>query len=322
MRSMRICLMVEGQENVTWDRWVALARACEEHGFDAMFRSDHYSSLKGRDTEGSLDAWATLSALAPITERLRLGTMVSPVAFRAPAVLAKSVVTADHVSGGRVELGMGAGWHEGEHRNWGFPSPPVGERVGMLEEQVQIVHRLMSKDEPRVSFEGRYYRLEDCPALPKPGQDPHVPLILGGGGGPRVSRLAALWADEYNTAFKTPDECREIRRRLDAACEEVGRDPSTLPMSLMTGFAIGATPARAAERATMAGDLRGLPAGDDPIEALGDAYVAGTPDRVLDKLARFADAGITRVMLQHLMQDDLESVALVGTDVIPDAAAL
>jgi alkanesulfonate monooxygenase SsuD/methylene tetrahydromethanopterin reductase-like flavin-dependent oxidoreductase (luciferase family) len=248
--------------------------------------------------------------------------MVSPVTFRPPAVLAKAVITADHVSGGRVELGMGAGWHEAEHRNWGFPFPPVGERVGMLEEQVQIVHRLMSKDDPRVSFEGRFYRLEDCPALPKPVQDPHVPLILGGGGGPRVSRLAARFADEYNTAFKTPQECRDIRGRLDAACEEVGRDPATLPMSLMTGFAIGATTARAAERATMAGALRGLPAGDDPVEALGEAYVAGTPERVMDRLARFAEAGITRVMLQHLMQDDLDSVALVGTDVIPAAASL
>src|SRR5437870_3540113 len=182
-RDMRVCLMVEGQESVTWEQWLALAEACERHGFDALFRSDHYVSF-GHPTEwGSLDAWATLAALSTATERIRLGTMVSPVTFRHPSELAKVVVTADHVSGGRVELGMGAGWFEGEHRAYGFAFPSTAERYAILGEQVEIVHRLWDRDEEEVTLKGSHYQLEGCHALPKPVQDPHPPLILAGDAG-------------------------------------------------------------------------------------------------------------------------------------------
>src|SRR6266571_1012582 len=184
VQQMDVCLMIEGQEGVTWEQWLSLALACEEYGFLALFRSDHYVSFGKPHELGSLDAWATLSALAGKTGRIRLGSMVSPVTFRHPSVLAKSVVSADHVSGGRIELGMGAGWFEGEHRAFGFPFPPVAERVEMLEEQVEIVHRLWDRDEEEVSFSGKHYELEACHALPKPVQDPHPPLILGGQAGP------------------------------------------------------------------------------------------------------------------------------------------
>jgi len=169
---MDVCLMIEGQENVTWEQWIGLALACEEYGFQALFRSDHYLSFGHPAEYGSMDAWATLSALADRTDRIRLGTLVSPVTFRHPSELAKAVVTVDHVSGGRIELGMGAGWHEGEHRAYGFPFPPDGERFDILEEQVEIVHRLWDVDEQEVNFEGKHYRLEGCHALPKPVQDP------------------------------------------------------------------------------------------------------------------------------------------------------
>ena len=169
---MDVCLMIEGQENVTWEQWIGLALACEEHGFQGLFRSDHYLSFGHPAEYGSMDAWATLSALADRTDRIRLGTLVSPVTFRHPSELAKAVVTVDHVSGGRIELGMGAGWHEGEHRAYGFPFPPDGERFDILEEQVEIVHRLWDVDEQEVNFEGKHYRLEGCHALPKPVQDP------------------------------------------------------------------------------------------------------------------------------------------------------
>ncbi len=314
--------MIEGQENVTWDQWVALARAAEANGFDALFRSDHYSSLRGRDVEGSLDAWTTLAALGAVTERIHLGTLVSPITFRHPSVLAKSVVTADRVSGGRIEFGMGAGWHEGEHRNWGFAFPPVGERVSMLEEQVEIVHRLMSKDEPRVTFDGTHYQLEDCPALPKPVQDPHPRLLLGGQGGPRVTRLAARWADEYNTHSNAPDRCAEIRGRLDAACEEAGRDPASLPLSIMIGFAMGATQGDAAAHATRLLALRDQPPGDDPLGTIGANAIVGTPDQVLEQLAAFAAVGVERVMLQHLLHDELDVLSVMGSEVIPAAARL
>src|SRR5256885_6490620 len=190
---MDVCLMIEGQEGVSWDQWVALALACEEHGFDAMFRSDHYVSFSHPAEFDALDAWTTLAALGARTERIRLGTLVSPVTFRHPSELAKAVVTADHASGGRVELGMGAGWFEGEHRAYGFPFPPSADRYSILEEQVEIVHQLLDRDPAPVTFEGRHYQLEACPAVPKPIQDPHPPLILGGGAGPRAAALAARW---------------------------------------------------------------------------------------------------------------------------------
>jgi F420-dependent oxidoreductase-like protein len=316
---MRVCLMIEGQENVTWAQWLDLARTADAHGFDALFRSDHYMSLGGRDTEGTLDAWTTLAALAAVTPRIRFGTLVSPVTFRHPAVLAKSVVTADHVSGGRVELGMGAGWHEGEHRAYGFPFPPVRERVTMLAEQVEIVHRLWDRDEPRVSFQGSHYALEDCNALPKPLQDPHPRLLLGGQGGPRVAALAARWADEYNTHGKTPDDSRRIRESLDRACESEGRDPATLPLSIMTGFAIGPSLDDAKEHATRVLGLRQPFVGSDPFAALGPGVLRGTPEMILEQLGALAEAGVTRVMLQHLVHADLEVVELLGREVIPQA---
>jgi len=320
---MRVCLMVEGQEGVGWDQWVALALACEEHGFEALFRSDHYVSF-GREAEwGSLDAWATIAALSARTERVRLGTLVSPVTFRHPSQLAKAVVTADHASGGRVELGMGAGWFEREHRAYGFPFPETRERLGILEEQVEIVHRLWDRDEPEVSFEGSHYRLEACRALPKPVQVPHPPLILGGQAGPRAARLAARWADEYNVNMIDPPESRRRRQALDRACERAGRDPASLPMSLMTFALVGSDRKELEARAARLLDRQGN--NGDPgayLAGMGSNRIAGTVDEVVSRLADYAEAGVRRVMLQHLLHDDLEAVALIGSEIIPGVAGL
>jgi F420-dependent oxidoreductase-like protein len=222
---MRVCLMIEGQEGVSWDQWRALATTAEQAGFEALFRSDHYQSLGGGENLGSLDAWSTINALAALTTTLQLGTLVSPATFRHPSVLARSATTADHVSQGRVELGMGAGWHEGEHRSFGFPFDTVKDRFDRLEEQVEIVHRSWH-DEP-FDFDGRFYRLEHANAKPKPIQKPHPNLILGGSAGPRGAALAARWADEYNTTFTTPEEARERRERIARACEQAGREMIT-----------------------------------------------------------------------------------------------
>jgi F420-dependent oxidoreductase-like protein len=267
---MRVCLMIEGQEDVTWEQWVALAEACERSGIEAMFRSDHYLSVEGEHSRGSLDAWATLSALAAITSTLRLGTLVSPTSFRHPSVLAKMVVTADHVSGGRVELGLGAGWLEAEHRAYGFPFEPTKTRMDVLAEQLEIVHRQW-KPGP-FSFHGEHYRIEDLDALPKPVQQPHPPLIIGGSGGPRSLALAARFADEYNTPFASPERCRELRSRLDDACEKQGREP--LPLSVMTRY----------EGPGKAGEL----------------------------LRELGEAGVERVMLQHLEHADIGAVEAIG----------
>src|SRR5256712_4192471 len=289
---MGVCLMIEGQEGVSWDQWVALALASEEHGFDAMFRQHPYVSFSRPAEYGSLDAWTTLAALGVRTERIRLGTLVSPVTFRHPSVLAKSVVTADHASGGRVELGMGAGWFEGEHRAFGFPFPPTGERWAMLEEQVEIVHRMWDRDEDAVSFQGQHYRLEDCHALPKPVQDPHPPLILGGHGGPRALRLASLWADEYNLTFEgRPDRCREVRDRLSKECERAGRDPGAVRLSLMTFTMVGSDRAeleRRAGRLLQRSHEKGDPGAY--LDGLPPDRLRGTPEQLLKPLASRAKA--------------------------------
>lgn len=318
---MDVCLMIEGQEDVTWEQWTSLALACEEHGFAALFRSDHYLSF-GHPTEfGALDAWATLAALGPITQRIRLGTLVSPATFRHPSNLAKVVVTADHVSGGRVELGMGAGWFEGEHTAYGFPFPPVSQRFAMLEEQVEVVHRVWDRDQDAVTFEGKHYRLQDCPALPKPLQDPHPPLIIGGDGGPRSLRLAARWADEYNVNGVGPDRCAEVRDLLSQATEAAGRDPGEIRLSLMNTTLIGEDRDDLEEKVRRLLERRGdTTDAADWIAKVRAERIVGTVPEVLERLQAFGAAGIDRVMMQHLVHTDLESLALIGRDVIPEAA--
>ena len=189
--------MIEGQEDVTWEDWVALADACERSGIESLFRSDHNVSVSGANENGSLDAWGTINALAARTTTLRLGTMVSPSSFRHPSVLAKLAVTADHVSGGRIELGIGTGWSEIEHTAYGFPFLSMKDRMDVLEEQLEIIHDGHFKPGP-FSFKGTYYELEGLQARPQCVQQPHLPLIMGGGAGPRAARLAAHYADEYD----------------------------------------------------------------------------------------------------------------------------
>jgi F420-dependent oxidoreductase-like protein len=291
---MRVCLMIEGQEGVTWEQWLALARAAEDGGFEALFRSDHYASLGGGDLGfGSLDAWGTINALATVTSRLRLGTLVSPVTFRHPSTLAREVVTADHVSGGRVELGLGAAWNEREHTAHGFPFPSVRERFDHLEEQLEIVRR--SWDSEAFDFDGTHYRLERADPRPKPVQRPHPPVIVGGVANPRSVALAKRWANEYNTLFATPEECRERAERV-----------KPLPLSLMATFLIGADEAEVRARAERLG------AEPQP------TWIAGTPDQVIAKLREFEAAGVQRVMLQHLLHDDVAAVELAGKTVIPE----
>jgi alkanesulfonate monooxygenase SsuD/methylene tetrahydromethanopterin reductase-like flavin-dependent oxidoreductase (luciferase family) len=305
---MRVALMIEGQEGVSWEQWVALADACEEHGIETLFRSDHYLSQGDDGRRDSLDAWTTLAGLAARTTRLRLGTLVSPVTFRPAAVLAKSAVTVDHISGGRVEVGMGAGWMEAEHRAYGFPFPEVKERLRLLAEQLETVRSQWG----------------DGAALPKPVQKPHPPLIVGGAAGRGTTAPAARFADEYNTLLADPEECARRRRRLDAACERVGRDPATMRFSLMTGCLVASDERELRERARRLLVRRGEENGD--ADALVARYrergVAGTPDEVVERVRELEEAGrVERVMLQHLLHDDLEMVALIAREVVPRLAA-
>ncbi len=310
---MEICLMIEGQEDVTWEDWLALAAACEEHGVGTMFRSDHYLSVDDRRERGSLDAWGTISALGAVTEKLRLGTMVSPATFRHPAVLAKLAVTADHVSGGRVEVGIGAGWWEREHELYGFDLPPIGPRMDALEEQMAIIRGHWG--EGPFSFEGEHYRAEDLDALPKPVQRP-LPLILGGRGGPRSLRLAARYADEYNTVMATPAEVAEIRAGLDRACEAEGRDPASLPLSMMTGWLVGADRAELVDRAGRLSRWKGEGGdGESFIAGRRESTILGTAEEAIEQLRELEAAGLTRVMGQHLLHRDLDAVAVMGREI-------
>jgi F420-dependent oxidoreductase-like protein len=319
VRPVQLCLMIEGQEGVSWPQWLALARACEEHGIPALFRSDHYMNLDGQHPErGSLDAWGTLCALAAVTSKLRLGTMVSPATFRHPSELAKLVTTADQVSDGRIELGLGAGWHEREHQAYGFPFPSTPVRMDRLEEQLQVVlgNWAGSPVQP-FSFAGRHYTLSDLDAQPKPIQRPRPPLIIGGSGGSRSAALAARYADEYNTPFPTLGDVRERRGRVEQACEQAGRDP--LPFSIMTGLLVGADESELRARARRLGERIGT-AGDQLLSDRPSGWIVGTVDRAVEQLAALSEAGVTRVMCQHLLHDDLDVLGLIGERLAPAVA--
>ena len=302
---MRFAVMIEGQEDVGWNDWVALAQTCERLGFEALFRSDHYGSVEGVRTRGALDAWATVCALAAITSQLRLGTLVSPATFRHPSVLAKSAVTADHISGGRIEVGLGTGWNEPEHRAYGFRFPDMKTRMDRLSEQLEIITR--SWHQGAFSFRGEHYTVEDLDALPKPVQQP-LPLVMGGAAKPRGAALAARYAAEYNVVYADPEEARASRERLVAACRDAGRDPATLRFSLMHGFLIGADEADLRERADRLGQ---------PLDALRGSWIAGTPDQMVARLREYEAAGVERVMLQHNLFRDLDALELIAAEVVP-----
>jgi F420-dependent oxidoreductase-like protein len=314
---MELCLMIEGQEGVTWPQWLALAGACEQHGIGTLFRSDHYMNLDGQHPErGSLDAWGTLCALAAATTTLRLGTLVSPATFRHPSELAKLVVTADHISGGRVELGLGAGWHEREHSAYGFPFAPLRSRLDVLEEQLQVVlGAWASGTQQPFSFAGEHYELDALNAAPGPVQTPHPPLIMGGSAGRRSAAMAARYADEYNTPFAAVEEVRERRARVEQACADAGRE--MLPFSVMTGVVIGADESDLRDRAARLEQRSGL---QNLVDAPPGAWIVATVEDAAEQLRTLAEAGVDRVMCQQLLHDDLDAVALLGERVSPAVA--
>ena len=283
---MRISLMIEGQEGVDWDQWLALALAAETAGLEGLVRSDHYRSIMRGEPAGSLDAWATLAALAGRTERLRLGTMVSPVTFRPASVLAKSVVTVDQISGGRAELGIGAGWFEDEHKSYAFPFPSVRERLDELERQLAEINRQWSDADD---------------IEPKPLQKPRPPIIIGGRAKPRTVRAAVRFADEYTTVSPTVEEARERRRAVAEAAREAATAP--LRFSMMIGCVVGRDEAEARDRVS---HLR---------ELLGEGAVpplTGTVDQVAERLREYEAVGVERAMLQHLVHEDVEMVGRLG----------
>jgi alkanesulfonate monooxygenase SsuD/methylene tetrahydromethanopterin reductase-like flavin-dependent oxidoreductase (luciferase family) len=312
---MDLCVMIEGQEDVSWEQWQAIAAACEEHGVPALFRSDHYLPLGAVVDRQVLDAWATVCALAATTSTLRLGTLVSPATFRHPAVLAKLAVTADHVSGGRVEVGLGAGWNDPEHAGFGFPFAGLRTRMAVFEEQLEIVRGLT--DPGTFEHRGEHYRVGPVDALPKPVQS-RLPIIVGGSGAPRSAAAAARFADEYNTPFPEPGELASRRAAVARAWSEAGRDPGTMRFSVMTGFLAGRDEGELLDRAGRLADKQaGGNSAREELDALPASWIAGTVDVVAERLRGMAGLGVDRVMCQLLLHDDLDQIALIGRELAP-----
>ncbi len=306
---MKVRIFVEPQQGATYERLLTVALEAEACGFDAFFRSDHYLTMGGDGLPGPTDAWLTLAALARETTRIRLGTLVSSSTFRWPGVLAISVAQVDAMSGGRIELGLGTGWYEGEHTAYGIPFPPLGERFERLEEQLAIITGLW--DTPTggtYSFSGKHYQLADSPGLPKPVQLPRPPLIIGGGGAARTPRLAATFASEFNLAFRGVAETGAQFARVRAACEQIGRDPATLGLSAAQVVCCGADEAELARRAQAIGR---------EVDELRTNGAAGTPDEVVARCRALGAAGADTVYLQVLDLDDLDHIRLLGESVLP-----
>ncbi|HVB91697.1 MAG TPA: LLM class F420-dependent oxidoreductase [Acidimicrobiales bacterium] len=306
---MKVRIFVEPQQGAGYQQLLDVAHQVEASGFDALFRSDHYLTMGGDGLPGPTDAWVTLGALARETTRIRLGTLVTSATFRLPGILAITVAQVDAMSGGRVELGLGAGWYDGEHTAYGIPFPPLGERFERLEEQFAILTGLWTTSEGATfTFQGRHYQLDDSPALPKPQQRPHPPLIVGGGGPRRTPRLAATYADEFNLPFSSLADTEAQFARVRAACEARGRDPGTLTLSAAQVVCCGADEAEVVRRAAAIGRR------PEELRANG---AAGTPDEVVARLLAFADAGAGTVYLQVLDLDDLDHIRLLGQEVLP-----
>jgi F420-dependent oxidoreductase-like protein len=310
---MLLRVFTEPQQGASYDQLLAVARTAEEEGFDAFFRSDHYLHMGAGDGwPGPTDAWTTLAGLARETQRIRLGTLVSSATFRWPGILAIQAAQVDAMSGGRVELGLGAGWFQQEHDAYGIPFPTsVRERFDRLEEQLAIAHGLWSTPPgDTFSFSGTHYSLADCPALPRPVQSPHPPIIVGGGGPVRTPRLAATYADEFNVPPipHDVDGVRAMFERVRAACDRAGRDPSTLALSVAALVCVGADEDELARRAAAVGH---------PVERLRAGVAVGTPKEVVDKLASYAEVGCDRVYLQVFDLDDLDHLRLIAAEVLP-----
>ena len=306
---MDLRIFTEPQQGASYDDLLAVARAAERLGFDAFFRSDHYLVMGDHDgLPGPSDAWITLAGLARDTRTIRLGTLVTAATFRLPGPLAITVAQVDAMSGGRVELGLGAGWFEAEHTAYGIPFPAVAERFDRLEEQCAVIAGLWATPiGATFDFDGQHYQLTGSPALPKPVQSP-LPLIVGGGGPRRTPALAARYAQEFNAPFSSVQDTAAAFSRVRAACEDAGRDADSLVYSAAQVLCCGRDEAEIARRAAAIGR---------EVDELRENGLAGTPDEVVAKALTFGAAGAARLYLQVLDLSDLDHLELVAAEVMP-----
>ena len=310
--SVSFGIMVEGQEGLGWERWRRLAAAAED-SYESLFRSDHLTGLFGDARRESLDTWASLTWLASNTRRIRFGPLVSPLTFYHPALLAKRAAAVDVLSGGRLDLGIGAGWHEGEHRMFGIPFPPLKERMDRLECGARAI-RALWRGTP-VTLAQPYYPLLAAESHPLPARG-RLPLVIGGRGERRALRIVAEHADEWNTTRVTFEDYAQKRAVLERYCREVGRNPGDIRRSLMVPFVVGTT---AAEAAARLGRARAIfpRVPDDEAGWRAAGFLYGTPAAVVADLRRWEALGIQRVMLQLLDQDDIDVIRLVAREVVP-----
>lgn len=310
---MLVGIMIEAQEGLTWERWHRLARAAEDLGYESLCRSDHLTGLSGEARRPSLETWASLAALATATRRIRFGPMVSPMTFYHPAILAKMATAIDQLAGGRLDLGIGAGWNEYEHRMFGVPFPPLRERMDRLEEGARVI-RALGAGKP-VTLAQRHFPLHEAQSHPTP---PHgrLRLIVGGRGETRTLRVVAEFADEWNVTRLDPAGLQAKRAVLARHCAAVGRDPETIRRSLMIPLAIGRDSGDVARRIAAARAVfPALPA--DAAAWHAASFLAGSPDRIAADLRGWAKAGVERVLLQMLDQDDIAALDLFSRAVMP-----
>lgn len=318
---MRLGVMIEGQEGLTWDRWRRLARATEDLGFASLWRSDHFSSLFGDRAQPALETWISLAMAAQETKRVRLGPLVCSMTFRHPSLLARMAAQVDVLSGGRLEVGVGAGWNVMEHETFGIEFPPLKERMDMLEEGVQVMQALWA--EGKASFSGRHYRLKDATCHPKPAQTP-LPLVIGGTGEKRTLLIAARYASHWNAVGVDPKTFAEKRAVLERHCAAVGRDPAEIRRSVMGGFILGRSDA------DVRGHFQRVVAAMPPLSQLdaetalsglkGRGWLVGTVNEVVEQLGAFEDAGVGEFMLQHHDQEDLGVLELIAGEILPQVA--
>jgi len=313
---MRFAMMIEPQQGITYAEQLAVARRSEAAGFDAFFRSDHYESFPGPQDLPTTDAWTVLAGIARETSTIRIGALVSPVTYRLPGPFAKVVTTVDEMSGGRVEVAVGTGWHEREHARLGIPFPPVAERAEMLEETLAILHGLWAEPDGWSSA-GPHWKVVDALFRPKPVQRPHPPILVGGGGTPRGLRIAARWADEFNITDMDRAVIAERYAALDDACRAIGRDPASIVRSAMIGVLVGRDAAElASRRAALLTGFATPAEGEAWLARHESDWISGTPDRFRAQVAELEALGVQRLMVQNFVPRDLAMIDLLGREVI------
>ena len=319
---MQCCITTEPQQGATYLDQLGLARAAEDLGFDGYFRSDHFVRTQGVGGQesglpGPTDAWTTLAGLARDTTSIRLGTLVTSATFRFPGVLAIIVAQVDQMSGGRAELGLGTGWNGDEHQRYGVPFPPTSIRFEKFAEQLEIIVGLWQTPvDKRYSFEGEHYAIRESPALPKPVQVPHPPIIIGGAGRTKTPHIAACWADEFNL-YGSLDGCKQQFGRVRTACERIGRDPATLKFSVSQLTICGKNEAELDRRAAALGRMHAQVVGKDVRPRPGDAELVGQPAEIVGQLLEFRAIGVERVYFQILDYTDIDHLRLIADEVVP-----